>query len=220
MGLRYHHLVFGEQTLERQEKAGSIVAYGADLTSPDEGPQLVGAREIALLVNCFQFHMATVSPTGWPYIQYRSGPRGFLHHLGGQQIGFADHRGNEQFVSVGNIESSGRVALFVADLPVRMRLKVFGRATVVEAEQDPELLERLRQLEGGDRVAARCDRSILIDIEAYDWNCRRSLVPQYTEEQVRARVAPYSDEIVALRAEVDQLRRSARSVSGESDTAG
>jgi predicted pyridoxine 5'-phosphate oxidase superfamily flavin-nucleotide-binding protein len=206
MGLHYHHLVFGRQTLARQEKIGSIVAYGADLSSPDEGPQLLGGREIALLVNCFQFHMATVSPTRWPYIQYRSGPPGFVHHLGGQTIGFADHQGNQQYVSVGNIEANGKVALFVADMPVRSRLKVFGTARIVEADQDPELMERLRRLDGGARVAARCERSILIDVEAYDWNCRRSLVPQYTEEQVYARMRPYIDEITALRAEMDRLR--------------
>lgn len=210
MGLRYHHLVFGDRTLDRQRTAGSIVAYGADLADADEGPQLLTGREIALLVNSFQFHLATVSPTGWPYIQYRSGPKGFLHHLGGQQLGFADHHGNEQFVTVGNIESDGRVAMFVADLPTRTRLKVFGTATVIDAQQDPELLERLRSLDGGGRVAARCDRSIVIDVQAFDWNCRRSMVPQYTEEQVRARVQPYIDEVAALRAELDGLRQSDR----------
>ena len=210
MGSRYHHLAFGDKTLARQEKAGSIVAYGADLASPDTGAHPLSGREISLIANCFQFHLATVTPAGWPYIQYRSGPRGFLHHLGGQRIGFADHQGNQQFVSVGNIESNGRVALFIADLPVRARLKVFGTARIVDAEHDPQLLERLRSLGEGRYVAARCERSIVIDVEAFDWNCRRSLVPQYTEDQVRARMQPYIDEISALRAEVDRLRSRGR----------
>ncbi|AWT57651.1 pyridoxamine 5'-phosphate oxidase family protein [Mycolicibacterium smegmatis] len=206
MGMHYHHLIFGPQTLARQNASGSIVAYGGDLDSADQGPQALGDREIHLLVNCFQFHMATLSPTGWPYIQYRSGPRGFLHHVGERTIGFADHQGNQQYVTVGNIEANGKVALFVADMPVRARLKLFGTARIVEADEDPDLLQRLRSLPNGLQVGAKCERSILIDVEAYDWNCRRSLVPQYTEEQVRARMQPYLDEITALRAEVDRLR--------------
>lgn len=206
MGLRYHHLAFGTEALARQRKAGSIVAYGADLDCPDHGPQELGDREISLLTNCFQFHLATVTPAGWPYLQYRSGPRGFLHHLGGQKIGFADHQGNRQFVSVGNIEASGRVALFIADLPVRTRLKLFGTARVVDADMDPDLLEQLRRLDDGATVGARCERSIIIDVEAFDWNCQRSMVPQYTEEEVQRRIAPYIDELTALRAEVEKLR--------------
>lgn len=207
MGAHYHHLAFGREALARQEATGSVVAYGADMDTPDEGIQLLGGREIALLTNCFQLHLATITPAGWPYIQYRSGPRGFLHHLGGQRIGFADHRGNQQFVSVGNIESNGRAALFIADFPVRARLKLFGKARVVEADEDPDLLDRLLRLDGGARVAAQCERSIVIDVEAFDWNCRRSLVPQYTEDQVRARMQPYVDEINLLRSEVQRLRR-------------
>lgn len=206
MGTHYHHIAFGEEALTRQGLAGSVVAYGADLDSPDEGIQQLGDREIALLRNSFQLHLATVTPAGWPYVQYRSGPRGFVHHLGGQRIGFADHAGNQQFVSVGNIEHDGKVALFVADLPLRRRLKVFGTAQVIEADEDPQLLERLKHLDDGRRVAARCERSIIIDVEAFDWNCSRSLVPQYTEEQVRDRVQPYIEQINALRDEVDRLR--------------
>ncbi|TWH51552.1 hypothetical protein L612_002600000620 [Rhodococcus rhodochrous J38] len=206
MGLRYHHLAFGPEAVVRQEAAGSIVAYGADLDEPDQGPQPLGDRELAVVRESFQFHMATVTPSGWPYLQYRSGPIGFLHHLGGQTIGFADHRGNQQFVSVGNIADNGKVALFLADLPLKRRLKVFGTARVVDADDDPQLLDRLRDLGNGRRISARCERSIVIEVEAFDWNCSRSLIPQYTDEAVRARISPYIDEINDLRAEVDSLR--------------
>lgn len=206
VGDRYQHIAFGDAAVARQRITGSVVAYGAGLDTPDSGPQQVTPREVRMLTGVFAFHMATVTPLGWPYVQYRSGPTGFVHHLGGNRFGFADFRGNQQFVSVGNLETDGRVALFVADHPKKMRLKVFGRATVIDGDADPELLERLSQVADG-RIAARCERSIVIDVEAFDWNCARSMVPLYTSEQVRERVQPYIDQIHQLQDRVDELER-------------
>ncbi|EGD57058.1 pyridoxamine 5'-phosphate oxidase family protein [Gordonia neofelifaecis] len=200
MGHRYQHLVFGDASATRRG------AYPAGLDTPDEGPQQVTDRERRMLTDAFAFHMATVTPSGWPYVQYRSGPRGFVHHLGDNTFGFADFRGNQQFVSVGNLEADDRVALFIADYPLRSRLKVFGRATVIEGDADPELLERLSVVDDG-RITARCERSIVIEVEAFDWNCSRSVVPQYTAEQVRERVQPYIDQIHGLQDRVADLER-------------
>ncbi|GAC70179.1 pyridoxamine 5'-phosphate oxidase family protein [Gordonia soli] len=204
MGHRYQHLVFGERSLARQRTVGSIVAYGAGLDSPDEGAQEIGEREIRLLTGAFQFHLASVTPEGWPYVQYRSGPSGFLHHLHGNRFAFADFHGNQQFVSVGNIESDDRVSLFVADYVRKTRLKVFGRASVVDAADDPELLQSLRRI-GDQEIAAGCERSIVVDVEAFDWNCSRSLIPQYTAEQVRERTQPYIDKMAEMQREIDTL---------------
>ena len=208
MGTRYQHLAFGPGALDRQRVAGSLPAYGAGLATPDEGPQELDRREIHLLESVFQFHMATVTPAGWPYVQYRSGPRGFLQHLGGNRIGFVDLPGNRQFVSAGNLDGDDRVALFVADLPLRSRLKVFGRARVVGPDEDPDLLERLRHV-GGREMGARAERSVVIDVEAFDWNCSRSLVPQYTADEVRERTRPYVEEIRRLRARIAELESGA-----------
>ncbi len=204
MGHRYQHLVFGKNALARQREVGSIVAYGDGLAEPDTGPQPVGSREISLLTSVFQFHMATVTPEGWPYVQYRSGPSGFLHHLGGNRFGFPEFHGNQQFVSIGNIESDGKVALFVADYPKKTRIKVFGRAHVHEPDDDPKLFDQLRHI-GGAEIATRCERGITIEVEAFDWNCSRSLIPQYTAQEVRDRVQPYIDEIAAMQARIDEL---------------
>ncbi|MFW0790176.1 pyridoxamine 5'-phosphate oxidase family protein [Gordonia sp. CPCC 205333] len=202
----YHHLVFGDRALARQQRNGSFVAYGAETRRDDDGPAPLDQRAVNLLVESFQFHLATVTEGGWPYVQYRSGPPGFIHHLGGSRIGFADHRGNAQYVSIGNIETNGRVAMFVADYPRRRRVKLFGHATVVEAHDDPQLLDALRQV-GDSRISAHCERSIVIDVEALDWNCSRSMVPQYTQEQVSELTAGYISAIDDLRAEVTELRR-------------
>ncbi|MDF0528477.1 pyridoxamine 5'-phosphate oxidase family protein [Tsukamurella sp. 8F] len=214
MGHRYQHIAFGAEAVERQREAGSIVAYGAGLETPDQGPQELTTREVALITSVFQFHIATVAPSGWPYVQCRSGPRGFLHHLGGNRIGFADFRGNRQFVSVGNLEADGRVALFVADYARRLRLKVFGHAHVIDG--DDELLARLRTIDG-QTMTARCERSIVIDVEAFDWNCQRSLVPQLTVDEVRERVRPYAEEIISLRDRVAELERRLREMESPSD---
>lgn len=207
MGQRYQDIAFGPRSRERQRRAGSDVAYGsAGHFEGGDGPQELTGREIAMITGVFQFHLATVTPDGWPYVQYRSGPHGFLHHLGGNRIGFADFHGNQQFVSVGNIESDGRAALFLADFPRKRRLKLFGRATVVDAQDDPALLRELQQLDGGAVIGARTERSIVIDIEAFDWNCSRSMVPQYTADEVRERVEPYIEQIRTLQDEVAGLR--------------
>lgn len=207
---RYRQLAFGERARARQGTIGSEDANGVTAEN-----MTLGDREVAMVTGAFQLHLGTVTPSGWPYVQYRSGPAGFVHHLGGNRIGFADHRGNRQFVSVGNIETDGRVALYVADLPRRLRLKLFGTAQVVDAADDPMLLDDLRRLPDGRTVSAECERSIVVEVEAFDWNCARSLVPQYTDEQIRRRIQPYIDEITALRAEVDALRTQRASPSSD-----
>ncbi|MBM7366528.1 pyridoxamine 5'-phosphate oxidase family protein [Gordonia hydrophobica] len=206
MGTRYQHIVYGDAPLRPEYDSGPLRGYGAGLDSPDQGSQEVGEREIRMLTTAFAFHLATVTPAGWPYVQYRSGPPGFVHHLGGNRFAFADFRGNQQFVSVGNMHHDDRVALFVANYPLRRRMKAFGRAITVEAADDPDLLEKLRVIDGG-QISAQCERSVVIEIEAFDWNCGRSIVPQYTSEQVRERVEPYIAQIHSLQDEVAELRR-------------
>ncbi|GAA2066229.1 pyridoxamine 5'-phosphate oxidase family protein [Williamsia deligens] len=213
MGRRYSHLAFGPRSLDRQVQAGSVVAYGADLETPDSGPQEITEREIRMLTSVFQFHLASVTPQGWPYIQYRSGPVGFLHHLGGNRFGFPDFYGNQQFVSVGNIEADDRVALFVADFPRRTRIKVFGRATVVDATADPALADILGHVDGR-AIATPVERCVLIDVEAFDWNCARSLIPQFTAEMIRDRTQPYAERIVELQEEVERLRAELAAARG------
>ncbi len=206
MSNRYAHLMFGPSSIERQRAEGSYAAYGSQRENADDGPDHLGEREIALLSGAFQFHLATTTSSGRPYIQYRSGPRGFVHHLGANRLGFADFHGNSQYVSVGNIDDNGKVAMFVADYPRKIRLKLFGDATVVDAADDPDLLERLVQI-GDSRIASRCERSIVITVEAFDWNCSRSLVPQYDREYVRALNEAHAAESAELRSRIAELER-------------
>lgn len=174
----YHHLLFGPAVIERQKAEGSYPTYGAHTEREDDGPTPLDVREKAMIREIDQFQIATVADTGWPYIQYRSGPKGFLQILDDRTLGFADFRGNRQYVTAGNLDHDDRVALLLVNYPLRQRLKLYGRARIVEADADPQLLERLKRLP--DRtITSTAERSIVIDVQAFDWNCTRSIIPRY-----------------------------------------
>lgn len=126
------------------------------------------------------FYQASVSETGWPYVQFRGGPKGFLKVLDGRTIGYADFRGNAQYISTGNINADGRVALILMDYPNRRRLKVWARARIVHESEDPALLTRVEV----PTYRARVDRGVVLTIEAFDWNCPQHIEPRFTEDEI------------------------------------
>jgi hypothetical protein len=140
--------------------------------------------------------MATVSEDGWPYIQHRGGPRGFLKLLSDTQIGFADYRGNRQYVSVGNLETEKRVSLFLMDYPNRARLKLLGKARVQEADANPDLAAELAVAGEG-----KVERLFTIEVEAFDWNCPQFITPRFTEAELSSSLTPLVDELQTLRQE-------------------
>lgn len=140
--------------------------------------------------------MATVSEDGWPYIQHRGGPCGFLKMLSETQLGFADYRGNRQYVSVGNLQTEQRVSLFLMDYPNRARLKLLGRAKVLEAASNQDLAEKLA-VDGQGKV----ERLFIIDVDAFDWNCPQFITPRFTEEELAASLSPMVEELRTLRQE-------------------
>jgi uncharacterized protein len=143
------------------------------------------------------FYMSSVTETGWPYVQHRGGPVGFLRVLAENQIGFADVRGNRQLLSTGNVMANDRVALFLMDYAQRSRLKILGHARVLAAGEDPKLAAALT-VPGMSPV----ERLFLIDVVAYDWNCPKYITPRYTREEVRQVVDPLQKRIVELEAKL------------------
>jgi len=133
--------------------------------------------------------------TGWPYVQFRGGPAGFLKVLDANTIGYADFRGNVQYISAGNLAHDGRVALILMDYAQRRRLKIWGRARLVDTRDDAALIERLEM----PSYRVRIERAVIITVEAFDWNCPQHITPRYTEAEVEAATA-------SLRAELEQLR--------------
>lgn len=128
------------------------------------------------------FYLATVGESGWPYLQHRGGPAGFVRVLDGKTLGYADFRGNRQYVSTGNIIHDDRVALFFMDYAQRARLKLLGHARIVDAADDPALAARLAV----PGYPVRVERAVLITVESYEWNCHQHITPRYTEAEFAA----------------------------------
>ena len=143
-------------------------------------------REAAFIQACDGFYQATVSETGWPYVQFRGGPAGFLKVLDASTLGYADFRGNVQYISAGNLTGNDRVALILMDHAQQRRLKLLGRVRLVDARDDPALSARLRV----PGYRAQVERAALITVEAYDWNCPQHITPRYTEAEIRRATAP------------------------------
>jgi uncharacterized protein len=144
------------------------------------------------------FYMATVSETGWPYVQHRGGPPGFVKVLGPNLIGFADLKGNRQLISTGNLDTSDRVALFMMDYPHRTRLKLLGHARVLDAREHPELVAQLAP----ESLRSKVERLFLIQVVSYDWNCPQYITPRFTAAEVEKYVEPLKARIAALEAQL------------------
>ena len=158
--------------------------------------------ELAFIAERDSFYMASVSETGWPYIQHRGGAPGFLHVLDGHRLAFADYRGNKQYISVGNLLHDNRVALFLMDYPSQTRLKILGHAFIHEGNEAKELIEKIST----PQEQAVVERVIEIQVEAFDWNCQQYITPRYTEDQVVRLLAPTRRRVADLEQENTRLR--------------
>jgi predicted pyridoxine 5'-phosphate oxidase superfamily flavin-nucleotide-binding protein len=197
MGRHFADLVFTPRVQAEQARIGSRAACARMQQAGPDDAALTG-QEIAFLAERDSFYLASVSETGWPYIQHRGGPKGFLRALGASAIGFADLRGNRQHVTLGNLAGEARVALFLMDYPNRRRLKLLGRARVVTKEEDPALVARLAP----PGQAERAERAVLITVAGYDWNCPQHITPRWTAEEL----SPLLHRLQAAEAEVARLR--------------
>jgi uncharacterized protein len=201
MSRAFADLAFSPAVCAVQERMGSRGAYARAGRSDDRLDTLT-AREAQFIEQRDGFFQASVSETGWPYVQFRGGPAGFLKVLDAKTIAYADLRGNRQYVSVGNLERNDRIAMILLDQARRQRLKILGRVRLVDAQADPALLARLSM----PQVAAPAERAVLIAIEACDWNCPQHITPRYTEAEIEASVAPLRAEIARLRTELARVR--------------
>jgi uncharacterized protein len=151
------------------------------------------------------FYMATVSETGWPYVQHRGGPPGFLKVLDEKTLGFADFRGNLQYISVGNVAANDRAALILMDYPNRARLKVLAHVEMRNIAADSELAGRLAV----PGYKAKLERACLLTLETFDWNCPQHITPRYAIDEVQAAVAPLQARVAQLETENQALRAEA-----------
>lgn len=188
------HLVLTPAVQRAQDRyfGGHDVVDDAPETDPftDHEADFIAARD--------SFYMATVSETGWPYLQHRGGPAGFVKILGPNFLGFADFQGNQQLLSTGNLAANDRVAIFMMDYPRRARLKLLGRARVLDAREHPELVETLAP----ETLRSRTERIFLIKVISYDWNCPKYITPRFTQPEVEKLITPLQARIAELEAEL------------------
>jgi predicted pyridoxine 5'-phosphate oxidase superfamily flavin-nucleotide-binding protein len=193
MGNAFAEIAFTQGVRELQIQAGSRERYAAMDESANRRDKLT-ERETTFIESRDHFFQASVSETGWPYVQHRGGPAGFLKVLDERTLGFADYRGNVQYVSVGNLIHDNRVALILMDYANQRRLKLLGRVRFIDRDTAPDLIERLVT----PGYKAIVERGFIISVEAFDWNCPQHITPRFTLAEIDEMTAP-------LRA---QLRRN------------
>ncbi|TNE33555.1 MAG: pyridoxamine 5'-phosphate oxidase family protein [Alphaproteobacteria bacterium] len=202
MARNYVHTLFSDAARAMQEIDGSREAYARMEADADGIPDQLTVREAEFIEARDSFYMATVTPDGWPYVQHRGGPAGFLKLIGGNRLGFADYRGNRQHVTTTNLAAEPRLSLFLVDYPNRRRLKILGRGSVVFAKDDPALLAALMP-QGYGAVG---ERAYVVDVIGFDWNCPQHITPRFSEPEFAASIRPLADENARLRAELALLR--------------
>jgi predicted pyridoxine 5'-phosphate oxidase superfamily flavin-nucleotide-binding protein len=185
-----------------QARQGSAAAYDRALAPETDPANRIGESEAAFIEARDGFYQATVSQTGWPYVQFRGGPPGFLKVLDAETIGYADFRGNRQYLSAGNLGADDRVSLILMDYANRRRLKVLGHARLIEAADDPALVARLH-VEG---YKARPERAVLITVAGLDWNCSQHIPVRLTRAELEPHLAPLRAELARLQAENAELK--------------
>ncbi|MCZ6459384.1 MAG: pyridoxamine 5'-phosphate oxidase family protein [Gammaproteobacteria bacterium] len=203
MGHKFAEIAFTKSVREVQQELGSRKGY-LSMGAGEDSNHLLGERERDFIRARDSFYMASVSETGWPYVQHRGGPAGFMKVFNERTIGFADFRGNRQYVSVGNLRKDDRVALFFMDYPSRTRLKLLGRVRLVTADSSVDESALLAELEVDD-YRARVERGFVIEVEAFDWNCPQHITPRYTQSQIDELIVPLREENRRLKAELVAL---------------
>ena len=213
MAEHFGSLVFTPVVKALQEKYGSRRQY-ARMEGGGTSLDRRGPDEAAFIAERDSFYMATIGSTGWPYVQHRGGPKGFLKVIDYSTVAFADFRGNKQYISTGNLATDNRVAVIMVDYPRQARLKILGRADVLEGEQASEWIERLRD----PGYKSVIERVYVIRVEAFDWNCPQHITPRFTADQIQEALAPFERRMQELERENKKLREANRSDKKQSGT--
>lgn len=155
------------------------------------------ANEAAFVAARDSFYMASVSEDGWPYIQHRGGPAGFLKMVDDRTLAFADYRGNRQYISTGNLAANDRACLILMDYPRRARLKIYAHVEKLAMDADPALTDLVMD----KNYKARAERIFRLRLDAFDWNCPQHITPRFTEREIEQAVRPLHERLAELEAE-------------------
>lgn len=186
-------IAFTEAVKEIQKLMGSRKNY-ARFESGEQQNHELGENEIEFISLRDSFYTATIGETGWPYIQHRGGPQGFLKVLSKNKIAFADFSGNRQYISVGNLTINSRIAMILVDYPNQARLKILGTVELIDIDKDPELIAQLTP----ENYEVPIERGILITVEGFDWNCPQHITPRWTAPEINKAIGPLKEKIARL----------------------
>ena len=203
MPLAFADIAFTPSVQAEQAKFGSVNTYAQFLSDDRWGGDQIGPNEAEFLAERDGFFQASVSETGWPYVQFRGGTPGFLRTLDANTITYADLRGKRQYISVGNLKHSSRISLIAMDYPNQRRLKVWGEVEFVDPASDPELAAKLHT---GNEVV---DQIVKINVSAIDWNCPRHIPRRFTLEELEPELSALRNQITKLTTENAVLKASA-----------
>lgn len=206
MAMKYLETMMTESVRRAQQQ---YYGHAANITDPSERDPL-GEAEAEFITARDSFYLGTVGETGWPYVQHRGGPKGFLRLLNPSTLVFADYQGNRQLLSTGNLSVDDRVSLFMMDYPNRTRLKILGHARVEDARSHPDLAAQLSH----PGMRARAERIVFIDVVSFDWNCPKYITPRFSLEEVEELAGPLKARIAILEAQL----KGANTASGKSTT--
>ena len=204
MAHSFGSLVFTAAVKALQERYRSRKQYDR-LERCGEPQDRLSAQETEFIAERDSFYLATVGSSGWPYIQHRGGPTGFLKIVDDKTLAFADFRGNKQYISAGNLATDDHIALIMVDYPNQARLKILGHAEILEGDQAQSWLERVRV----PNYQAVVERVFVIRVAAFDWNCPQHITPRYTAEEIEHALEPTLARIRELEQENDALRKLA-----------
>ena len=198
--MNYSKIAFSDAAKRFQERYGSRAAYARlESRSYTEG---LTDNEIEYIAEQDHFYMASIAENGFPYIQFRGGPKGFLKVISKTKLGFIDFRGNMQYISIGNLTTNNKVSLILLDQAAKARLKIYAEADILEINKNPELFDLLNL---GD-YKFKADNIIILNVKAYDWNCPQHITPRYTLEEIQEEFKAQDEYIRELREENQKLK--------------
>lgn len=192
MAQNFKQLTFTESVKKAQKKYGSREIYQRTGEGPDQ--YQLFQREISMIEDRDSFYMATVGENGWPYVQFRGGPKGFLKIIDQETIGYADFKGNMQYISTGNINATKKAALILLDYPSKRRLKIWAETEILDPERNPALRDKLT-VAGYD---AAVERLVIFHVKAFDWNCPQHINQRYTMDEFEQLMAEHPEVISGL----------------------
>lgn len=194
---RYREIAFTDAVRAVQEELGSAAMNAEQAVRGAENDRL-GVAEVVFLTGRDSFYLASLSETGWPYVQHRGGPKGFVRVLDETTIGWAEFAGNRQYVTTGNLRGSDRVSLFFMDYARQRRLKLFGHASLI-GPGDPRFATLA--VEG---YRARVERGMVVRLAGFDWNCPQHIPPRFSVAEVEAATRAMMARIEELEAALAQ----------------